>query len=315
MGIRATNNFLQVRMHMTSPRSLAICAAAVALLGCKKDATFEEPIPDYAAIHWLNAVPDTGQQDIRVVDIVSNAGLFDANFRGANIYYQPIETGARTVQIFQSSSVDTIASKVYTTMTLNTTVGQGYTFIHAGFARTGQTPARQVLVIPDNPAPPAAGEVGIRFINAAAGLPNLDFNVVRHASDTLTLPASPLRGNVPFGTAATYSGVKADSMRVFHPQAGKDSIVFYDTLRVVATAAGTTTPILFSTVLPFGSPNTINQVVQPIAGAALVGSVITVVAVPRSVAGSTAPQTPAAFLVPFGVVLIDRRPPSLNPAP
>ena len=44
---------------------MAICAAAVAVLGCKKDATFVEPIPEYAAIHWLNAVPDTGQQDMR----------------------------------------------------------------------------------------------------------------------------------------------------------------------------------------------------------------------------------------------------------
>jgi hypothetical protein len=302
-------------MHMTPLRSLAICAAAVAFLGCKKDATFVEPIPDYAGIHWLNAVPDTGQQDIRVIDIVSNAGLFDANFRGAKIYYDPIETGARTVRIFNSSLVDTIASQILTTTTVNTTVGLGYTFIHAGFARTGQTPARTVLLIPDNPAAPAAGEVGIRFINVAAGLGNLDFNVVRHAADTLTLPATPLRGNVAFGTAATYAGAKADSMRVFHPGAGVDSIVFYDTLRVVATAAGTTAPILFSTVLPFGSPNTINQVVQPIAGAALVGSVITVVAVPRSVAGSAAPQAPAAFLAPFGVVLVDRRPASLNPAP
>jgi uncharacterized protein DUF4397 len=298
---------------MTPLRCMAICAAAVAVLGCKKDATFVEPLPDYAAIHWLNAVPDTGQQDIRVIDIVSNAGLFDANFRGSNMFYYPIESGARTVRIFNSSADITIASQVLSTTTVTTTVGQGYTFIHAGFARTGQTPARTVLVIPDNPTAPAAGEVGVRFIHAAAGLGNLDFNVVRHASDTLTLPATPLRGNVAFGTATTYSGVKADSMRVFHPRALVDSIVFYDTLRVVATAAGTTTPILFSTVLPFGSPNTINQVVQPIAGAALAGSVITTVAVPRSVAGSKA--EPPVLATPAGIVFVDRRPATLNPAP
>jgi hypothetical protein len=291
---------------------MAICAAAVAVLGCKKDATFVEPIPEYAAIHWLNAVPDTGQQDIRVIDIVSNAGLFDANFRGANMYYQPIETGARTVRIFNSSQVDTIASQVLTTTTLNTTVGQGYTFIHAGFARTGGTPARAVLVIPDNPVAPTAGNVGLRFIHAAAGLGSLDFNVIRKGSDTL--PDLPLRGNVAFGTAATYAGVKADSMQVFHPRVGVDSIVFYDTLRVVVTAVGTKTPVLFTTVLPLGSPNTINQVVQPIAGGAIVGSVITTVAVPRSVAGSAAPQT-AAFLLPAGVLFVDRRPATLNPAP
>jgi hypothetical protein len=216
------------------------------------------------------------------------------------------------VRIYNSSSDINIASQVLSETTLNTTAGLGYTFIHAGFARTGGTPARQVLVIPDNPAAPAAGDVGMRFINAAAGLGNLDFNVKRKAADTL--PDLPLRGNVAFGTAATYAGVKADSMRVFHPRVGVDSIVFYDTLRVVVTAAGTKAPVLFTTILPLGSPNTINQVVEPIAGGAIAGSVITAVAVPRSVAGSAAPQT-AAFLVPAGVVFIDRRPATLNPAP
>ena len=310
MGIQVTNNFFRVRMHMTPLRSLAICAAAVAVLGCKKDATFEEPIPDYAGIHWVNAVPDTGQQDIRVIDIVSNAGLFDANFRGSNMFYQPIESGARTVRIFNSSPIDTIASQILATTTVTTAVGQGYTFIHAGFARTGQTPARAVLVIPDNPAAPAAGDVGVRFINAAAGLGNLDFNVLRKGTDTV--PDVPLRGNIAFGAVAAYAPVKADSMRVFHPRAGVDSIVFYDTLRVVVTAVGTKTPVLFTTILPLGSPNTINQIVQPIAGAALAGSVITTVAVPRSVVGS---QAPAGFTTPFGIVLVDRRPATLNPAP
>src|SRR5258705_9381828 len=121
-----------------------------------------------------------------------------------------------------------------------------------------------------------------------------------------------MRGSVAFGPAATYAAVKADSMQVFHPRAGVDSIVFYDTLRVVVTAVGTKTPVLFTTVLPLGSPNTINQIVQPIAGAALVGSVITTVAVPRAVAGS---QAPAAFTTPAGVVFVDRRPATLNPAP
>src|SRR5258705_11582426 len=99
-----------------------------------------------------------------------------------------------------------------------------------------------------------------------------------------------MRGNVAFGTAATYAAVKADSMQVFHPRAGVDRIVFYDTLRVVVTAVGTNTPVLLTTVLPLGSPNTINQIVQPIAGAALLGSVITTVAGAPSVAGGHAPD-------------------------
>jgi hypothetical protein len=41
---------------------------------------------------------------------------------------------------------------------------------------------------------------------------------------------------------------------------------------------------------------------------------MTTVALPRSVAGTQAPQT-AAFLLPAGVVFVDRRPASLSPAP
>jgi hypothetical protein len=94
-----------------------------------------------------------------------------------------------------------------------------------------------------------------------------------------------------------------------------DSIVFYDTLRVVVTAAGTKTPRLFTTNFPLGQLNTINTGSnEPIAGGALRGSVMTAVVVPRSVAGSPAPQT-AAFLVPAAVVLVDRRPAKLSPAP
>jgi len=284
---------------MTLLRSTAICAAALGVLGCKKDATFTEPIPDYAGIHWLNAVPDTGQQDIRVIDIVSNAGLFDANFRGSNMFYEPIETGARTVRIFNSSSVDTIASQVLATTTVTTAVGQGYTFIHAGFARTGQTPARAVLVIPDAPPTPAAGQIAVRAINVGAGLGNVDVFLVKRpvvATTVDSLPDARAASNVAFGTAGAYVAVGADTLAA-------------DTLRVVFTTTGTKT-VLAAVLAPAGVVGT--TVVNPIAGSRVAGSVLTAVLVPRSVAGSAAPQT-AAFTVPSTVYFVDRRPANTAP--
>ena len=284
---------------MTLLRSTAICAAALGVLGCKKDATFTEPIPDYAGIHWLNAVPDTGQQDIRVIDIVSNAGLFDANFRGSNMFYEPIETGARTVRIFNSSSVDTIASQVLATTTVTTAVGQGYTFIHAGFARTGQTPARAVLVIPDAPPTPAAGQTAVRAINVGAGLGNVDVFLVKRpvvATTVDSLPDARAASNVAFGTAGAYVAVGADTLAA-------------DTLRVVFTTTGTKT-VLAAVLAPAGVVGT--TVVNPIAGSRVAGSVLTAVLVPRSVAGSAAPQT-AAFTVPSTVYFVDRRPANTAP--
>jgi len=276
-------------------RSSPLSVLVLAVGACSRDATFTEPVPPLAAIHWVNAVPDTMQQDFRVVDIVSNASLFDQDFRGSNMFYRGIEAGTREIKIFKSSSNPAIAQQVLTDMTFDFTAQTDYTFIHMGFARTGQTPAREVRVIPDNGADPGALNVGFRVIHAGAGLGNVDVNLIRHRADTLTLPATPLVANVAYGAASAYVTVAADAVAA-------------DSLRVVVTAAGTTTPILANVALPTGQAGTVS--VNPIPGARVVGSVMTAVVVPRSVAGSAAPQT---FTTPSAVILVDRRPPDTVP--
>lgn len=279
--------------HMTSFRSLVVCATVVGALGCEKEATFVEPLPDYAAIHWVNAVPDTMQQDYRVVDIVSNAGLFDANFRGNNMFYQGIEAGSRTVRVFLSDTIPAVASQVLQESTLSLNVGTNYTFIHAGFARTGQLPARTVILLQDQPATPAAGQIGIRVINAGAGLGNVDAWVVKHAVNATTVDslsdARPVT-NLAFGAVGAYASFPRDSLTT-------------DSVRVVFTATGTKTPILASVLAPVGDPGTATA--APIAGARVGLSVLSAVLVPRSVAGSLAP---AAFTTPTVLYLVDRRP-------
>ena len=287
---------------MTPLRSLAICAAAIAVFGCTKEATFIEPLPNYAAIHWLNAVPDTGQQDIRVIDIVSNAALFDANFRGSNMFYQPIEAGSRTVRIFNSSPDPAIASQILAETTLSLTASTGYTFIHAGFARTGGTPARTVLVIPDAPPTPAAGQVAVRAINAGAGLGNVDVFVVRKAVNPSTvdsLPDARAASNIAFGALSAYIAVAVDDTTTALAQS----------MRVVFTTAGTKA-VLASITAPAGQFGT--PVNNPIAGSRIAGSVLTAVLVPRPVAGSPAQQN-AADTLRSTVYLVDRRPPNTAP--
>jgi len=287
---------------MTPLRSLAICATAIAVSGCTKEATFTEPLPSYAAIHWMNAVPDTGQQDIRVIDIVSNAALFDANFRGSNMFYQPIETGSRTVRIFNSSLDPVIASQILAETTLALTANTGYTFIHAGFARTGGTPARTVLVIPDAPPTPAAGQVAVRAINAGAGLGNVDVFVVRKAVDPLTvdsLPDARAASNIAFGAQSAYIAAAVDDTSAAAAQA----------MRVVFTTTGTKT-VLASITAPPGVFGT--AAANPIAGSRIAGSVLTAVLVPRPVAGSQAQQN-AADTLRSTVYFVDRRPPNTAP--
>ena len=291
---------------MTPLRSLAICAAAIAVFGCTPDATFFEPLPDYAAIHWVNAVPDTGQQDMRLVDIVSDAGLYDANYRGSNMFYQTIEAGSHTVKIFNSDTTPAISSTFFQETTLALTANASYTFIHAGFARTGSTPARTVLLIPDTPPTPGAGQVAVRAINAGAGLGAVDVFIVRKVVNPATvdsLPDARAATNIAFGGQSAYLTVAVDDTSAAAAQA----------MRVIFTTAGTKTVLdtnALSNKAPagvFGTP-----ALDPIAGSRIAGSVLTAVLVPRPVAGSKAQQT-AADTLRSTVYLVDRRPPSTTP--
>jgi hypothetical protein len=275
---------------------------AIAIVGCKKDATFSEPLPAYGKIHWLNAVPDTGQQDIRVIDIASNAALFDANYRGSNMFYQPILAGTRTVRIFNSSTDPMVASQVLQEVTLPITRDSGYTFIHAGFARTGGTPARTVLIISDSPPTPTAGQVAVRAVNAGAGLGSVDVFVVRKAVNPLTvdsLPDTRAASNIAFGGQSAYIALAVDDTTAAAGQA----------MRVVFTTTGTKT-VLASITAPAGVFGT--STANPIAGARIAGSVLTAVLVPRPVAGSPA-QLNAADTLRSTVYFVDQRPPNTAP--
>jgi uncharacterized protein DUF4397 len=280
---------------MSSFRSSSAFLSILAVVAgaCSRDTTFTEPIPPNAAIHWVEAVPDTMPEDMRVIDIVSNAGLFGQAFRGSNMFYQGIQAGARHIRIFNHSTDPVVAQQVLVDTTVTFAASDSITFIHMGFARTGSLPARQVLLFPDKAPDPGAGNVGFRVIHAGAGLANVDVFLIRRPQDTLALGA-PVASNVAYAGVSTYTAVAADT--------GAQA------MRVIVTATGTTTPILANVVLPAGVAVDSASRTNPIPGAHIVGSVMTAVLVPRSVAGSMAPQ---AFTTPNAVVLVDRRPPNV----
>lgn len=266
------------------------CALGSAAMACTKEATFSVPLPPLAGIHWVNAVPDTGQLDFRIVDIVSNAGLYDANFRGSNMFYQAIEAGSRTLRIFNSSTDPAIARTSVGETSLSLSASTNYTFIHRGFSRTGQLPARETILLIDTPPTPAAGQVAARAVHAGAGMGAVDVFVVKRAVNPATadsLPDTPHSANLTYGNATAYLSRAAD--------------VTGEALRVVFTTAGTKT-VLASVTAPAGSAG--STTTTPIAGGTQAGSVMTAVLVPPSVAGSQAPS----FTTPSAVYLVDRRP-------
>src|SRR5947209_5396703 len=112
-------NLLPIERAMTPVRFFGWCGVVLAL-GCSKEKSFVEPSVPLAAITWANLLSDTGQVDMRVVDMVSNAGFFDANFRGTLTFPQGIEAGQRRIKVFNSSTDPAISQ----TWILDTT----YTF-------------------------------------------------------------------------------------------------------------------------------------------------------------------------------------------
>jgi uncharacterized protein DUF4397 len=283
---------------MTSLRFSTRCvlvAGVAASAACHADAVTNSPVIPMAAIHFVNAVPDTAKMDFRVVDIASNASLFGAAFRTGNMFYIGIEAGTRHLRVFYDTSDVTIAQTVFSDTAFSVVANQNYTFVEAGYARSGSSPARAVLILADNALDPGAANVGFRVVHVGAGLGALDVNLTRHASDTL--PTAPLVANLSYGGVGTYLAVRADTAAA-------------ESLRVVVTAAGTRAPALATLKLPTGVAGT--PTLNPIAGARVVGSVLSVLVVPASVVGSPAPQG-GVFAAPSAVVLVDRRPPNTAP--
>lgn len=264
---------------MTRLRLFACCVVALGL-GCKKDATFTEPLPAYAHITWLNAVSDTGQLDIRIIDIPTNASFMDADFRSTQPFPLNIEPGARHIRVFNSSTVDTIAKKVLLDTTYTFVDNQPYSFQLAGFARPGGTPPLHAVITNLTPANPGPGQFAIRVLNVAPSLAGS----IRALTDTAApsdafilgrnvLPsgAAPIT-NVAFGSASAYVNVDTGSYRL------------------ALTTTGTTDPTVVQAMIPPGVPGATGGT-PGVAGSRIAGSVLTAIIVPRSVPASAAPQT------------------------
>src|SRR5712692_10445288 len=216
---------------MTPVRFCALCGV-VLVLGCSKQKSFVEPSPPLAAITWANAVPDTGQVDMRVVDIVSgNAGFFDVNFRDALTFPQGIEAGQREIKVFMSSTNPVISQTVLLDTTYLFAENGRYGFYVGGFARAGQ--ARALVVSIDLPTP-GPTQFAIRVLNLAPSFAGS----IRTLADTTAPPDAFLIK----GTGLP-SGAPQIANVAFR---GVSSYVVVDTgrYRIVLASTGTTDPAI-----------------------------------------------------------------------
>src|SRR5260370_14371244 len=163
-------NLLHHERAMTRVRLFALGGVFLVAMGCSKETTFVEPPVPSASINWANAVSDTGQLDMRIVDIVSNAGFFNQNFRGTLQYPQGIDAGTRRVTVFSHSSDQGIARQWLVDTTFSLVANQRYTFYLGGYGRARQTPGPRPVITSADPPAVVAGQVHPLRINLAPDL-------------------------------------------------------------------------------------------------------------------------------------------------
>jgi hypothetical protein len=267
---------------MRLSRLAIVAVAAVGIAACGKDSVTNPGVPPLAGVRFINGLADSGAVDVRMVDQVdwSFQGIQAKAFR-TGTEHQPVEAKARHIRVFPNSNDPAVTSAFMVDTTITFAANQRYTLL-----LVRETPTHvHFVVIDDNAPAPAAGQIAIRAVNASA-VP-IDAYVVD--TTTTAIPAgTPTAANVAPLTASAYVGRAAARAAMRVTAAGSGT--------VTATAAG---PPSSNTATPAGE--------NPQAGVYYAGTGFSVYYFPRSVAGTSAPQT-AAFQVPAIVWFVDRNP-------
>lgn len=282
-----------------------------------------------AGLRYMNLAADTTAVDFRIVDVVAyNTGQQAASFRtggfvngislaGNTPAYYPVLAGARHIRVFLNGGSPAVSSTILLDTTYTFASNTNYSFYLYGYAKspTNGTPALNARITVDtaqtiaNTCPAAATcKFTVRVIDLAPTLaPTLASANADIWVDTLALGATP-------AGAPTFANVALGDVRAYSTQtvrlavAGPPAVPAL-TYRVAVAATGTTTPI-FNVALPAGTVGT--STTQPVPGYLVAGTGLSVVLVPRSAAGTGAPQT-AAFLVPSALFMFDQLPPRTAP--
>lgn len=134
-------------------------------------------IPPLAFVRYINAVPDTLNTTVRWIDDVEFTPMTFVNvaFRGLGQGgWQGLRAGERDLRVFtyqQNTNNFPAAGNtvILVDTTFNFVAGRYYTMIHAGFARTGSTPAQRLIIVEDPPAAQPATGTLLRVQNFAYG--------------------------------------------------------------------------------------------------------------------------------------------------
>lgn len=278
-------------------RLQALVLAAAITGACKPEEVIKtENIPT-AGVRFINAVPDSAGAfglDLRFLDIVESNAQFRITFRNgpataggvtasSQTQFKNARAGSRRFAIFLDDTLQSIAQVKLKDTTVSLEAGKNYTAILWGAARAG---TMRLSFFEDVPADPGAN-VALRVFNATSA----PIDVSQYAQGG-TVPATPTWAAVPAYSRSSFVNVAPGN-------------IMYN---VKATGSATN---LFNDMLALqGQANTVD--IEGTPGTTRAGSAVTLVVYPASTVGARTPQT-AAFLVPAGAFMWDRRPPRTSP--
>jgi hypothetical protein len=194
--------------------------------------------------------------------------------------------------IFLDDTIQAIASTKLKDSTFTFEAGKNYSVIVWGPARLGQM---KVKIIDETVADPGPGKVALRVLNTS----DTPYDVRAYLGTTV--PASPTWANVAPYSASTFITSDTGSITYNVQPVGGGTAVFANLTALLGAPATSTA----GCPLP---PLVCKYDIEPLPGTRVAGSGVTMIIWPRSTAGARTPQA-AAFNVPAGTFVWDRRPP------
>jgi hypothetical protein len=262
--------------------------ALLAVAACHDDGVSVNARPPLGGVRFINAVPDGGPVDIRMIDQVEwsassvsgGANCCGLAFRAGTIHWAT-EAKPRHIRVFRSDSSIAIVSQILHDTTITIEANKNVTLMLVGSQAAGGKVS--FVRIDDSPAP-AATQVAVRLVNASSV-----GQVPGDASGYITTDTtSALPGTATFATVAPRSA---------SAYVARATGNFF----MRGTPAGNTTTV-WSGAAPAGAAA--SGLVGATAGALGAGSGLSAYLFPRSVAGTGAPQT-AVFQAPAIVFFVD----------
>lgn len=247
--------------------------------------------PPLGGVRFINAVPDGGPVDIRMVDqiewsasSVSNATNYGLPFRAGTIHW-PTEAKARHIRVFPTDSSIAVTSQILHDTTITIEENKNVTLMLVGSRAAGGSV--HFVVLEDMPPTLTGAQIAVRLVNAtSAGQVPSTADGFLTATTSSALPTDPAFPNVGPRSASPY--------------------IVRDAVQFAVRATPDNTPgTTYNAAAPAGAPAADGFAAT--AGATGPGSALSAYVFPRSVAGTAAPQT-TAFQSPAVIFFVDRIP-------